>query len=113
VVTEPSLVSQSEHFESTVVSNGDKATLEGYCASKAQAEGVRASSGGASVAAAAQEEAETWTFLSLLFAEVSRGGEMRREGVLGAVRGLNLVPVSMHSMQKHHQSRHSLMCKVV
>ncbi len=60
VVTEQGLVARSEEFEH-IISSADRTALRTFCATKQQ-----------EAAAAAPEEAETWSFLSVLFEDDAR-----------------------------------------
>ncbi|KAF5834001.1 SEC31A protein [Dunaliella salina] len=69
VVTEHELVERSQQFEHAIA-GGEKQTLQEYCASKAQSV----------VAAGDAEEAEAWSFLSLLFEGDGRRELLKRLG---------------------------------
>jgi hypothetical protein len=71
VVTEPDLVARSETFEAALA-GGDRSALQAFCMDKAAAAAAAASAAGPqpNVEQAAAEEAETWSFMSLLFYEV-------------------------------------------
>lgn len=61
VITEQGLVQHSESFESAIA-GGDRTTLQSFCGQKATA----------ALSRGLADEAETWTFLSVLFEEDAR-----------------------------------------
>jgi protein transport protein SEC31 len=71
VVTENALVQHSEAFEASIA-GGDRAALRDFCNHKA-------------AAAAAGEEAETWTFMGVLFEDDARRQLLQKLGFADAL----------------------------
>lgn len=80
VVTEPQLVEHSESFEAAV-SGRDRSALQDFCAAKAAS----------AVAAGAQEDVDTWTFMGVLFEEDARRQLLAKLGFSEALMSANSV----------------------